>query len=79
MADVDIKIDHWDKTYVQVHDMQIGLILTPQKKNKNFSSATTELVSSDSPWVVIFQNDIRQNVLHPNQMVAITKNSHLFK
>ena len=34
MAGVDIKIDHWGKIYVQVHDMQIRLILTPKLEIK---------------------------------------------
>jgi hypothetical protein len=36
MAGVDIKIDHWGKIYVQVHDMQIRLILTPKLEIKTF-------------------------------------------
>jgi hypothetical protein len=34
MADVDIKIDHWGKLHVQVHDMQIRLILTQKLEIK---------------------------------------------
>ena len=30
MAVIDIKIDHWGKIHMQVHDMQIGLIFTPK-------------------------------------------------